>query len=122
MLSRGLSALYRHTLTQKLHTYTSCFRIYRRSLLKDLVLTESGFLGVAETLILLDRSGKRIVEHPAVLEVRLLGHSKMKLLGTIIGHLRLVRRIVFGRRSPAAVAPAVSAPLGLKQASRPPHQ
>jgi len=100
VLSKGLSFLYRCSFTQKLHTYTSCFRVYRRSQVKDLVLRESGFLGVAEMLILLDRDGKRIVEHPAVLEVRLLGHSKMKLLRTIGGHLRLLGRMAVTRRSP----------------------
>jgi polysaccharide deacetylase family protein (PEP-CTERM system associated) len=102
VLSKGLSFLYRCSFTQKLHTYTSCFRVYRRSQVKDLELRESGFLGVAEMLILLDRDGKRIVEHPAVLEVRLLGHSKMKLLRTISGHLRLLGRMAITRRAPAA--------------------
>ena len=103
LLSRTLSFLYRRAFRQKLYTYTSCFRVYRRSQVKDLHLRESGFLGVAETLILLDRDGKRIVEHPAVLEVRLLGHSKMKLMRTIAGHLRLLGRMAgLGRiESPA---------------------
>ena len=101
LLSKGLSFLYRRTFRQKLHTYTSCFRVYRRCQVKDLMLRESGFLGVAEILILLDRDGKHIVEHPAVLEVRLLGQSKMKLLHTISGHLRLLSRMAFTRLSPA---------------------
>ena len=103
LLSRTLSFMYRRAFRQKLYTYTSCFRVYRRSHVKDLHLRESGFLGVAETLILLDRDGKRIVEHPAVLEVRLLGHSKMKLMRTIAGHLRLLGRMAgLGRiESPA---------------------
>jgi hypothetical protein len=71
--------------------------VYRRGDVKDLALIESGFLGVAEMLILLDRGGKRIVEHPAVLEVRLLGQSKMKLLRTITGHLRLLGRMALSR-------------------------
>jgi polysaccharide deacetylase family protein (PEP-CTERM system associated) len=95
VLSKVLSFMYQRSFRQKLHTYTSCFRVYRRSQVKDLVLQETGFLGVAEILVLLDRGGKRIVEQPAVLEVRLLGHSKMKLLRTIRGHLRLLARINF---------------------------
>lgn len=47
-----------------------------------LELREKGF-GVAEMLVQLDREGKTIVEQPAVLEVRLLGQSKMKLMRTI---------------------------------------
>lgn len=113
VLSKGLSFLYRRLFSQKLYTYTSCFRVYRRSQVKDLALRESGFLGVAEMLIRLDRAGKRIVEHPAVLEVRLLGHSKMKLLRTIGGHLRLLSRMVAsGRGTPAETPPAVRAEPG----------
>lgn len=53
-------------------------------------LRESGFLGVAEMLGRLDLSGGKIVEFPAVLEVRLFGISKMKTAKTVVGHLRLL--------------------------------
>jgi len=99
-LSKGLSALYRRVLRQKLRTYTSCFRVYRRSAVLDLPIQEGGFLGVAEMLGVLDLQGKRIVERPAVLEVRLLGHSKMKLARTIAGHLRLLTRLAAARWLP----------------------
>jgi polysaccharide deacetylase family protein (PEP-CTERM system associated) len=107
LLSKGLSALYRRVFRQKLHTYTSCFRVYRRSAVKDLEVRETGFLGVAEMLGLLDLQGRRIVEQPAVLEVRLLGHSKMKLVRTIRGHLRLLAWLVAARaRAPRRADPA----------------
>jgi glycosyltransferase involved in cell wall biosynthesis len=98
-LSMCLSALYRRVLHHKLHTYTSCFRAYRRSLVKDISIRERGFLGVAEMLAVLDLEGKRILEQPAVLEVRLLGHSKMRLVPAICGHLRLLCRTVWQRRA-----------------------
>ncbi len=91
-LSKGLSRLYRHVLTQQLATYTSCFRVYRRSAMTGIVPRHDGFLGICEILGELDRRGARIVEYPAVLEVRLLGHSKMKILRTILGHLGLLAR------------------------------
>src|SRR5262249_32691194 len=53
-LSRAASFLYRRVLRQKLHTYTSCFRVYRRSVVEGLSLHEPGFLGIAETLGRLD--------------------------------------------------------------------
>ncbi len=93
-LSKGASFLYRHTLTQQLHTYTSCFRVYRRDAVIDLRLRESGFLGVAEILGRLDLRGEKIVEYPATLEVRLFGQSKMKVLKTIVGHLQLLTRLL----------------------------
>lgn len=110
VLSKTLSALYRRVFRQKLHTYTSCLRVYRHSLVQNLSIQESGFLGVAEMLMVLDLQGKRIVEHPAVLEVRLLGHSKMKLVPTIWGHLRLLRRMVWARWGPTRIRTDPHAP------------
>jgi polysaccharide deacetylase family protein (PEP-CTERM system associated) len=92
-LSRGASFLYRCVLRQKLHTYTSCFRVYRRRAVADLPLREEGFLGIAEILAHLDLQGSTVVEHPATLEVRLLGTSKMKILRAVAGHLRLLSRL-----------------------------
>ncbi len=89
-LSKGASALYRAVLRQPLHTYTSCFRVYRRSAVLAVELKQPGFLGVAELLGKLDLSGSRIVEYPATLNVRMLGHSKMKIVRTIAGHFRLM--------------------------------
>jgi polysaccharide deacetylase family protein (PEP-CTERM system associated) len=90
-LSRGASWLYRRILTNRLHTYTSCCRVYRRERVKDLVLQHGNFLGVVELLGQLDLQGGRIVEHPATLNVRLLGRSKMKTFRTICGHLRMMK-------------------------------
>jgi polysaccharide deacetylase family protein (PEP-CTERM system associated) len=92
-LSKGASWLYRRALRAKLATYTSCFRVYRRSAVVDLPIREKGFLGVAEMLGRLDLKGGRIVEYPAVLEVRLFGFSKMKTARTIFGHLKLLARL-----------------------------
>lgn len=92
-LSKGASFLYRRVLNSKLDTYTSCFRVYRRSSFATLELKESGFLGVAEMLGKLDLSGGKIVEFPAVLDVRLFGISKMKTARTIAGHVRLLARL-----------------------------
>ena len=92
-LSKGASFLYRRVLRSKLDTYTSCFRVYRRSSVIDLPIEEEGFLGVAEMLGRLDLQGGRIVEFPAVLEVRLFGFSKMKTARTIFGHLKLLSKL-----------------------------
>jgi polysaccharide deacetylase family protein (PEP-CTERM system associated) len=96
-LSRGASWLYRRVLRTKLHTYTSCFRVYRRSACVDLHVKHGRFLGIAEMLGLLDLDGGTIVEHPATLEVRLLGRSKIQTLRTIVGHLGLLLRFAVTR-------------------------
>lgn len=102
VLSRGASWLYRRVLRQKLHTYTSCFRVYRRSAVVDLPVANGRFLGVAELAGRLDLAGGTIVEHPATLEVRMLGRSKIKTVRTVLGHLGLMARLARARLRGAA--------------------
>ncbi|RMG43952.1 MAG: glycosyltransferase [Acidobacteria bacterium] len=94
-LSRSLSRLYRALFRQKLHTYTSCFRAYRRSLVLPLELERGDFMGMTEMLVRLDLRGARLAEVPAVLEARLLGHSKLRALPTILRHLALLAQLVW---------------------------
>lgn len=104
VLSRGLSAIYQRLLKQKLATWTSCFRVYRRSHILDLPLQEPGFLGTAELSAQLVLHQRVIAEHPTTLEVRLFGLSKMKTVRAILSHLRLLCRIAasrFSGRSPS---------------------
>jgi len=96
-LSRGAAWLYRRVLRQKLHTYTSCFRVYRKSTVASIRLRNGRYLGVAEFVGRIDLARGTIVEHPATLEVRMLGRSKMKTVRTIIGHLGLLTRLAFAR-------------------------
>jgi polysaccharide deacetylase family protein (PEP-CTERM system associated) len=118
-LSRQLSHLYRAVLHHKLHTYTSCFRVYRRSAMVGIDIEEPGFLGVAELLGRLDLSGGTIVEFPATLEVRMLGRSKMKIVRTILGHLRLLAHLLADRLATQPPAPHTDPrPDTLQHASR----
>ena len=122
MLSRSASWMYRRVLRHKLFTYTSCFRIYRRSKFADMELTHPNFLGVAEMLGRLDLAGGRIVEHPAVLEVRVLGRSKMKTVRTIFGHLKLMAKLLALKwRGRPAETPSPAAEDAPHERPEPPH-
>ena len=98
-LSKAASGLYRLVLRQKLHTYTSCFRVYRRKAVLELDVLEPGFLGIAEMIGKLDLRGGTVVEYPTTLESRMLGRSKMKTVQTIVGHLGLMGRLAWLRLS-----------------------
>jgi hypothetical protein len=98
-LSKTLSRMYSHALGADLATYTSCFRIYRKSIVQGIRLQQEGFLGVAELLGRLILTDQKVVEAPAVLESRLLGSSKMKIVRTAGGHLGLLSRLVLQRFS-----------------------
>ncbi len=98
-LSKTLSRMYSIVLRERIFTYTSCCRVYRRSRMLPLDLRHGGFLGMAEMLIRLKLAGGRIAEVPATLESRLLGESKMKIARTIRGHLGLLASLVRGKIS-----------------------
>jgi hypothetical protein len=113
-LSRCSSALYRAATGCKLYTFTACFRVYRRSAVIGLPLKNSGFLGVAELLGRMALEGRQIEEHPAALEVRIFGQSKMKIIRTIAGHLQLLNEIAwlrFRERKSAKIPASSSLPV-----------
>lgn len=97
LLSKGASVLYRRVLRTKIASYTSCFRVFRRSAMMDIEPTAPGFHGVPEMLGLLDLKGGKIVEFPTVLAVRLFGASKMKTAKTIAGTIKLLARLAIMR-------------------------
>lgn len=107
-LSRGASFLYKMVLQEDLSTYTSCFRVYRRSKVAPIALDEGHFLGVAELLCRLALQGEHIEEHPATLSSRIFGQSKMKTLRTIRGHLGLLAKFMTERIRHGKVRPALS--------------
>ncbi len=97
LLSRTASVLHRLATGGRLYTYTSCFRVYRRTRAGGIKLADWGFLGVAEWADQMVLSGGRIVEYPAVLEVRRVGVSKMKVTRTVAGHVILLTRVLARR-------------------------
>jgi dolichol-phosphate mannosyltransferase len=108
-LSKGAAFLYRQVLRSPLHTFTSCCRVYRRSAVSDLNVRHPGFQGVAELLAQVIRRGGRVVEHPAVLDVRRYGQSKMRVLSTIGGHLELLAQLLLSRLTSSTTAAGTAA-------------
>ena len=92
IFSRGASWAYRRVMINKLHTYTSCFRVYQRDCVSDLELRNDGFVGVVEILWRISRRNGKVVEVPATLDVRKFGQSKMRIVQVTFGHLRLLSR------------------------------
>ena len=89
-LSRGLSGIYRLFLSHKLATYTSCFRVYRRSVVQKYKPHNGDFRGIVELIARLDMAGEAIKEYPTILQSRIFGFSKMKTMKTIRDHIRLL--------------------------------
>ena len=97
VLSKCASKCYAILLGTSLHTYTSCFRVYRRSCIEKIEIREHGFVGVAELLWQIHRSGGKIVEAPARLTSRRVGFSKLRTIPVMFSHFKLMNRILFHR-------------------------
>jgi len=98
-LSRGCSRLYRFVLNERIHTFTACFRVYRRSSVERVEVERAGFLGIAELVGKLSVGGGGIREQPALLETRVMGRSSMKVVRTVMGHLGLLTSLAWLRLS-----------------------
>lgn len=118
-ISQMASRLYARVLHNQLHTYTSCFRVYRRSSVLNLPPCQPGFVGVVEMVWQVDSRGGRVVEAPAVLTVRTTGQSKMRVLRATLAHLKLLARATAHRvRSWFSAAPVKRAKSISKSPSR----
>ncbi len=102
-LSMTLSRLYRAVLGRPdLHTFTSMYRAYTREAAAAAESSSDDYLALTEALVsLLDR-GYRVVEHPAVLRVRVNGVSKLRVLRMIRRHALMVARLSL-RKAPRPV-------------------
>ncbi len=92
-LSRSLSGIYHFLLKHKFYTYTSCFRVYRKSRVIDYLNSYDDFRGIVELIAKLDINGLTLREFPTTLQSRIFGYSKMKTFKTIIRHINLLRII-----------------------------
>jgi polysaccharide deacetylase family protein (PEP-CTERM system associated) len=87
-LSRSASHFYRIVLRQKLN------------------LRDPGYLGLVELIGTLDLAGRTIVEYPTMLEARLLGRSKMKVLQNVLRHLGQIGWFGWRRLTTAGTLPS----------------
>ncbi len=92
--SKGLSQLYRLVLPQKLYTYTSMFRAYRREVLETVPITHPGFLGLVEILAEAMLCGYKVVECPTQLSNRVFGQSKLRVARVIRSHLQYIGKLI----------------------------
>ncbi|MBF0254676.1 MAG: glycosyltransferase [Candidatus Omnitrophica bacterium] len=105
ILSRSANLLIQSLFPMKgVHTYSSFYRIYRAEALADVrngygdYFEERGFVCVVELLIRFFLMHKTIREVPMTLRTaRRVGQSKMKIINTIRGYLKVISKYVFRR-------------------------
>ena len=99
--SRGVAMLYKFALgskRQKIYTFTSGFRVYRKKILPDIMPDANDFLATAEMIINALLKGYRIKEYPCVVYDRLFGQSKLRTLATAKSHLKLIAKLMFNTK------------------------
>lgn len=95
-LSRSCSLVYRTALRGRargVRTFTCAFRAYRGDLVRSLRWDADGFLAAAEILSRCLIAGARVTEVASSLRPRFAGASKMRVVRTALGHLRLAARL-----------------------------
>ncbi|MAX67733.1 MAG: hypothetical protein CME66_12420 [Halobacteriovoraceae bacterium] len=97
LLSSGVMWLYTLVTFKKLYSFTSMFRVYKTSLLKELNLEKNTFVGMTEIIIKLIKKKAKILDFPADSNYRTFGVSKMKLKNTIISHLTFLLEILLDK-------------------------
>lgn len=107
-LSKGLSRLYQVVLPQKLYTYTSMFRAYRREVLEEIPITYPGFLGLVEVIAEAILCGYNVVELPTELSNRVYGRSKLRVVKVILSHLNYIKILIVRRLEERKSAQIVS--------------
>ena len=96
-LSGAASRAYRLVTRAPVHTFTSMVRVQRREVIERCRPRRGGFVGVTEELLRALRAGYRVVEHPAVLQRRRVGQSKMRVLRVALAHVGLMAAFVASR-------------------------
>jgi dolichol-phosphate mannosyltransferase len=97
VLSRGSSTIYRLLVNWHLYTYTALFRAYRRRVIENVPFHSEGFLAGTEILVNGMLMGYKAAEYPTVLQTRVWGTSKAKIVRTILAHLRFQTHILLCR-------------------------
>ncbi len=98
-LSRNLSNLYDFVSKNKLYTYTSMVRIYRREAIKNIDFKSDGFLAMSEILINGYKKKFKIIEYPTALKARKFGSSKAKTLKLIKEHLGFIIKMLLRKEN-----------------------
>jgi dolichol-phosphate mannosyltransferase len=100
VVSKALSYLYWLVVPVHLYTYTSCFRAYRRDVLKDLDARDDGFLAVTQLLVSAILQGYLVAEVPACLTSRRFGRSKIHTVRVGFAHLRYLWKVFWMQLGP----------------------
>ena len=97
-LSQRCSKMYRFILGSNIHTFTSMFRIYRRSALEKISFKSTTFLSMAEIIINAIQLQLNVQEYATTLSSRQFGDSKRKIMRLTLEHLKLMAGLLMDKK------------------------
>ncbi len=95
LISNGANYIYRFLVDKNIYTYTSIFKLYRMSKIKNIEITTKGFVSVSELFIKSILNGAKVIEFPCVLKIREYGDSKIRIFNSIKNHIFFMTKLLF---------------------------
>ena len=95
LISNGANFIYKLLINKDVYTYTSIFKMYRTSKIKNINLNTPGFVSVSELFIKCILNGAKVVEYPCTLSIRKYGDSKIRIVNSIKNHVQFMFRLFF---------------------------
>ena len=95
LISYAANKLYGLMLSKNIYTYTSIFKLYKTSLIKNIKIETKGFVSVTELFVKSIMLKAKVAELPCELKLRVHGDSKINILNSIIHHLKFMVYILF---------------------------
>ena len=90
IISKTANNIYRKLVTGNVYTFTSIFKMYRSEKIKNIDIKFNDFVAVAELFIRTIKQGSNVVDFPATLSIRETGESKIRILQSIVNHIKLM--------------------------------
>ena len=90
LISNGANLIYKVLVDKNIHTYTSIFKLYRTSKIKNINFNTFGFVSVSELFIKCILNGANVIEYPCTLSIRKYGDSKIRIANSIKNHLQFM--------------------------------
>ncbi len=95
LISNTANAFYKLLVDKNIYTYTSIFKMYRTSKIRNIILETKGFVAVTELFVKCILNGANVKEFPCILKIRKFGDSKIHILNSTKNHLLFMNKLIF---------------------------
>ena len=95
LVSNGANMLYKLLVDKNISSFTSIFKMYRTSKIKNILIETKGFVAVTELFIKAILNGANVIELPCVLRIRKYGDSKINIIKSTKNHLIFMSKLMF---------------------------